>query len=513
MKEFNRIKKINGGKYVYRIFPYYDKKKKVTRQHSKYLGVYTGDINAPIMKKNLSVPQRVYSYGEFIPFLSIIDKFNIRNILKECIYDKGDIILSIALNKSIHPLSLRNIKSWFEGTILMKEFGKLALSSQNISRLLEYVGERNIQQSFSQKLIMNITSKKTLFYDITSFSSYSKVLELLEYGHNRDGDRLPQFNLGLVVEREEGIPITYDIYPGSITDVTTLKRTTEKLKILGVEHPLLILDRGFFSQDNLLKLLDDKTTFVIGATTKLKEMEQLFNNTYLEIDSPDYLNKFNDKIIFTKTLQVKIKSKKLRVFFFYDPKRAHEEEITFYSILHTKLEELQQTSFQKKTKPADKFKFITKDFAQFFTYKVVKNRFRVRFQKERIQERIKQLGKFMIVTNTKMTWHEALTYYKGKDIAEKGFFIMKNYFGSLPANVNKEMVLRGLVFVFFIALILEMKLLAKMKQAKLTKKYSIQSLVTELHKLKKIEFENKTLMTSEVTKKQRHLLKALGLCA
>ncbi|AKB28885.1 Mobile element protein [Methanosarcina siciliae T4/M] len=79
-----------------------------------------------------------------------------------------------------------------------------------------------------------------MIYDLTSFSSYSQMMNLLEYGYNRDGLDLPQINLSMIVDKEKGIPVMYDIYPGSIVDVTTLKNTIKKIKAYGVEDYTLV---------------------------------------------------------------------------------------------------------------------------------------------------------------------------------------------------------------------------------------------------------------------------------
>jgi len=60
---------------------------------------------------------------------------------------------------------------------------------------------------------------------------------------------LPQINLSLIVDKDLGIPVMYDLYPGSIADVSTLKNTVQKIKAQGVRNYTMIMDRGFFSTD------------------------------------------------------------------------------------------------------------------------------------------------------------------------------------------------------------------------------------------------------------------------
>jgi transposase len=83
----------------------------------------------------------------------------------------------------------------------------------------------------------------------------------------------------------------------------------------------------------------------------------------------------------------------------------------------------------------------------------------------------------------------------------------------LPMNVKKEATMRGFIFVTFISLILRMKLLKQMKDTDLLEEYTLDGLLLELAKIKKIRLANGEVITIEVSKKQRTILQALGLCA
>ena len=62
---------------------------------------------------------------------------------------------------------------------------------------------------------------------------------------------LPQLNLSMIVDKKLGIPVMYDVYPGSIVDVSTLKNTIKKLEGYGMKDFTLVMDRGFLSRGNL----------------------------------------------------------------------------------------------------------------------------------------------------------------------------------------------------------------------------------------------------------------------
>ncbi len=59
----------------------------------------------------------------------------------------------------------------------------------------------------------------------------------------------------------------YDLYPGSIADVSTLKNTVKKINAQGVRNYTLIMDRGFFSTDNIDELVTADLSFIIPPTS------------------------------------------------------------------------------------------------------------------------------------------------------------------------------------------------------------------------------------------------------
>ncbi len=198
MKAFRRVKVINGREYVYEITPYYDKATKKNRQRSKYLGVLGED--GKVRKVRRQLPRKVFSYGEFLPSLKVIEDLGLRKVLARVFGErKAKLVLALALNRVHRPLAVKHVRSWYEGTILAKEYGNLPLSSQNLSKFLEAVGQSSATFDFCKRLMKRVKTSGTLLYDITSLSSHSSLMTLLEYGYNRYCGMLPQVNLSLVL--------------------------------------------------------------------------------------------------------------------------------------------------------------------------------------------------------------------------------------------------------------------------------------------------------------------------
>ena len=123
------------------------------------------------------------------------------------------------------------------------------------------------------------------------------------------------------------------------------------------------------------------------------------------------------------------------------------------------------------------------------------------------------MGKQIILSHGPLDWKECLTVYRERDYIEKTFRTLKQDLQVLPLNVKKESTMKGFLFVTFISLILRMKLLKQMKDAGLLEDYTLDGILLELSKIKKIRLVTGETVTTEISKKQRTILDALGLCA
>ena len=523
MKSTLRIKKINGIEYWYEDIPYYDNEKKQIRHRSKYVG---RNVNGKPVRvrdtlnsnEKISLPSikplKAYNYGELLPLQKITDELRIGEYLGDLFNEKDrNMIIAMALNRITRPTAMYNLKTWYENSVLSLEWPELPLKSQNISNLLAKVGDSDIPSTFMGKMLRNLGTKSTLVYDLTSFSSYSHLINLLEYGYNRDGFNLPQINLSMIVDKEKGIPVMYDIYPGSIVDVTTLKNTIKKIEACGMENYTLVMDRGFFSKGNIEELLHEKIPFIMPATMTLKSVKELMSSAQKDIESPQYLHKFNKKPIFVKPVILEQKEFTINGYCFYDPKRELEEKNAFYSRLYDVKEKLEKTAIPEWRKAEEVFKERAREMASFYSWERIDDHFRIDIKKNAVSQRVNRMGKFFLFYNGERDWMECLTTYRERDIVEKGFKTMKNDIQSLPLNMNKDSTTKGFIFICFIGLIIRMRLLNIMRETKIIEKYTVESLLLELEKIRKVELQNGEVIVTELTRKQKEIMEKLNLCA
>jgi transposase len=119
------------------------------------------------------------------------------------------------------------------------------------------------------------------------------------------------------------------------------------------------------------------------------------------------------------------------------------------------------------------------------------------------------MGRFLLVYMGDYSGSECLSIYRQRDAIEKAFRSLKTDLDIFPLRNHKESTIRGILFVFFISLIIRSALLRGMESSGLLKKYSLERKILELEKIHMMEDQNGNLSELERTKRQRDILEAL----
>jgi len=524
MQPTRRIKVKNGIEYWYEETPYYDKEKKQIRHKSKYLGrnvdgqpvrmrAAPDEIKEKAKKKTATI-QSSFDYGSIFLLQSIIEELNLDRYLETLLpSSEASMVRALAFNRIIRPTAMKNVDSWYEGTSLALESPKINLTGQRVSELLGRLGESNIPERFMSQLIEGTGTKDTLIYDITSLSSYSQLINLLEYGYNRDGDSLPQINLSLILDKDKGIPVMYDIFPGSISDVSTLSGTLKKIRAHGIQNYVAVMDRGFFSLSNLRELLTHKISFIMAAKLQLNDLKHLMTEAQKDIDDVKYLHKFNNDPIFAKPITYNIDSIEVRGYVYYDPKLEQTEKRTLLSRLYDIREELLKVRLSKNSNPYAVFKEKAQGFGNFFEWNVIDHRLEVDIKQNAVAQRMNKMGKYIIFCAGDFDEMKCLSLYRERDEIEKSFKALKSEIEVLPLNTHSEKTTRGFIFIAFLSLIIRTRLQNMMREAEILDKYSVEQVLIQLEKFRKISLADGQIIATEMTKKQREIFQAFDLCA
>jgi len=185
------------------------------------------------------------NYGNIFLLEELAKSIGLYDIVKNCYPDNYNEILMSSFYEIIGE-SKNYLFHHFQNEHYFQDVK--TMYSSNVSDLHLMLGsDEQSRYEFTKKWIKKINPKNGIYYDITSFSSYSTNNEFVEWGYNRDKENLPQINLGMVCCKKTGLPFFYNIFQGSIVDVKTIINFIKYLKIYKLQDLFLILDKGFFN--------------------------------------------------------------------------------------------------------------------------------------------------------------------------------------------------------------------------------------------------------------------------
>ena len=104
------------------------------------------------------------------------------------------------------------------------------IASQRSSEIFSSISEDSMHQFFRLQGRRRAENEYWA-YDITTLSSYSECLRQVQYGHDKDGDGLPQLKLALVFGERSRLPFYYRKLAGNILDLATLGTLLPELDI------------------------------------------------------------------------------------------------------------------------------------------------------------------------------------------------------------------------------------------------------------------------------------------
>ena len=404
--------------------------------------------------------------------------------------------------KSCVMARLANPSSKTRSTELVENDFAIKLPIDRIFRMmdqLEKIGDK--VKSFVRDATLGILGEKVnvLLYDVTTlyFESFTED-ELREFGFSKDCKFKEVQVVMVLIATTKGLPITYELFPGSTTEVKTLlpviTNMKEKYNVSDVEF---VADRGLFSGGNLDILEDEGIEYVVAA--KLKNMSKKVKDDILTVKPTD-LDTFNSK-------EIEYKGRRLIVN--YSPKRAAKDKKDRERLLErlekitdkTGKVEVKNLVRNSGTKKYLKFNKENKSIAEINKFKIG------------LEERWD--GIHGVVTNSKkITINEAFEKYSNLWLIEESFRINKHDLKLRPIFHRTKERIEAHLLICFLAYALARQMMyrvelqyEKMSFAKIRDQLlSVQASVLVNHKNKK-----KYLIPSKASLEAVKLYRTLGL--
>jgi len=223
---------------------------KVIQKHIRYVGKEVDD--KPILAGSVaaSTIDAVTIYGPLLMLDEIARQIDLSAVLGEY----GDYLLSLAYAHCVSPDSLTGMVDWYKKT----EIGNLlSLSGVTYKKLIEAIDSVQEREADIQRRIFGRArevldlSTKGYLYDITNIYFYGVCCPLAKRGHNADGRKERQIQIGLAVTQGEGIPLFHKVFEGNIFDARTLPDILLHLRSLDIKDVCIVWDRGVSSGLNI----------------------------------------------------------------------------------------------------------------------------------------------------------------------------------------------------------------------------------------------------------------------
>jgi len=341
-------------------------------------------------------------------------------------------------------------------------------------------------------------------YDSTNFTTTAEGIDLSEVGHSKDGTDLSQVNLSYAINHKDATPLFYELYPGSIIDNSQCRFMIDKAKEYGYTKVGFVLDRGYFSRENIKYLQENDCNYVLmmKINSKLIQEELLESQEYVKDKVVYYIAKHN---VYGKTYEKELFNGKQYVHIYYDNERASEEKNIYLHNLERKKELLTKKIIEGAI-VTDEFREYYKEFEFILDKKKVKD-FKLRVMD--VQEIVDSFGYFAIITSEKMTASEAIDVYRERDSIEKIFAMLKTGCGSEKERVHSGEQLEAKIYISFIASIIRSRLhqLLEPLYAEDRKKYTIPAVLGELERVMFIKNANDEYVRRyALTQKQKKIL-------
>lgn len=381
------------------------------------------------------------------------------------------------------------------------------LSSISIDQTIGFLKDWNKKRDHRERIYIT--------YDSSNKNCQAGDIDLIEYGKAKDDKGIPIFNLAIAYDKTNRVPLFYEEYPGSITDVSQFTYMVDKVNEYGYKNVGFILDRGYFSKENIRYMEKEHHSFIIMVKGQKQLVSSLVmeNRNSFETSRDHCIRAYR---VYGKTVSAKLyeDDEKERYFhiYFNPSKQAAERE---------QLEQLLDRCESYMDKHKGEVITLSRTYDHYFkiTYDKSGKMVTYREREDIIQQELQLCGYFCLITSEQMSAAQALIHYKGRDISEKLFCTDKSFLGAKSMRTSSEDALSGKLFIEFIALIVRNRMYNLLKETMLRLEsnpnyLTVPAAIRELEKIEMIRRNNGHYrLDHAVSKRQKVILGSFGMDA
>lgn len=434
--------------------------------------------------------QRKFNCG-YLFYEAILSKLRIDNICRNIrLRHKFDYSIEAILSDLVYARILQpsSKKSAFEFAHTLLEQPKYKI--ENVYRALSILAKESdyIQSElYRNSNFIHQRDTTVLYYDCTNY--YFEIEQedgMKKYGKSKENRPNPIVNMGLFMD-SDGMPLAFDINPGSQNEQKTLKPLEEKvIRDFDCSEFIYCSDSGLGSKDNrMFNNFGGRKYVITQSLKKLKEEDRdialsslqyrkLGTNSFIDLRTLDESNQDVFESIYYKEIPITSYGIDETLIVTYSPKYKDYQRKIRQGQIDRAIKMIGNGEKIKKTRknPNDPARFITKttttkdgEAAEIISYFL---------NEEEIKKEEMYDGFYAVITNLDKDVEEIININKRRWQIEECFRIMKTDFSARPVYVQREDRIKAHFLTCFISL-LTYRLLEK----KLDSKYTINQILKE----------------------------------
>ena len=296
-------KKIKGTTYIYYSYNHeYSSEKKYTVPKATTIGKLTSEDsdmmypNANFLKyfpsadlpdeKALGNRSACLRIGTYLVLRKIIAEYGLEDILDSVIGKDSGLFLDIAAYTIVTE---NNAGQYYPDYAYNHPLFTNDMRIYSDSKVSAFINGITQDQSIEFQNVWNDKRdhRETIYisYDSTNKNCHAGDIDLVEFGHAKEDTGAPVINYSIAYDRNNAVPLYYEDYPGSIVDISQLQFMLEKAKGYGYRNVGFILDRGYFSKENIHYMDKCGYDFIImmkGMKDLVKELVGQVKGTFEE---------------------------------------------------------------------------------------------------------------------------------------------------------------------------------------------------------------------------------------
>ena len=412
------------------------------------------------------------------------------------------------------------------------------ISDVTISKLLkEAVGEDNRHEMLRQWNKSHSSDANMIYigYDSTNFPCEGEI-SLAEFGAAKEDESRPQINLAITVSQKDTTPLDYEVYPGSIVDMSECAYMLQRMHDYGYRNVGFMFDRGYYTEPNFQYLDGKHFDFIMMAqedTVFIRDLisehaEKLKNDTSLFIVNHDisgitarrtlygkerFFHLYYDDVkasISRRQLQSRIGALKVSLDKLVNTKLRKNANLSDYDVWFDL--EISEITEPKKSKKQSS-KSAGKDCGDDKKIRVLTG---YTLKQEVIKKQLDSYGFFCIVASKEKDCCAVLENYRGRDNIEKFFRSIKWGMDFKTPAVHSDEAAEGKIHLMFLAGILRNRLLQISRRIKVETKnkrsFTVPGIIDQLEMIECTRTPQNTYSRRyALTARQKIILNALGM--